>query len=801
MSTNYEVEKNQYLQGIDKTNAAIEKLLEYSHLDLATNAQLDKMREILEKNKQFKHKLESNEFEIAIVGLEKAGKSTFANALIENYVLPSAPERCTFTSTRLVSGSDRAIVEFYNESEFNDIFIEMLKELNYPNATTSHFKSMSVDDFDAFFENLNETNPALYKSHLGKTDEEIRDILKNKNKLTLTGQIKEFSGSQLNTDEFHSYIKGDTIRKPDGKETDTSKPRSVKRIEIESAQLKSMENAIIYDVPGFDSPTQLHMRQTEERLKSADVIILVTNVGRNPSIQGTSLNVITKNTDADGIELKDKLFVFGNQIDLVEREDDLDGNYNILLSDVQKYRLGEKKRVFRGAAKKYLVLDKNIIQDDEYSCKYDILSGIDEIRKALIQYYETERFEILKRKIDSNKTAIKKLFVELHNAHSDNLETNENSEYQKSVIILAERKAIEQRIRHNLKQFMHEKKQEIYRDKWLSQMVIDSIKSGNIFQHIDEETYNKVYINYDEGIREDVSFEKINSMIRKELHLIFLDKYVDLIKQITSYKCTETEQDILLTFTSAVAGNTHYSEQVKNLCSKFIQKSTVDVAHNDQRFTYLIERFSRLVFDIVLEFPIGNNDRMERFKKHQPDVIMLDHYYSKNQGRLTNEMLSQKTGVGNVKINLAQTGSKIMTYGLERIPELKLLNDIFHILPIVGGVKNTNELLEINQTQRANSKESVIQEINQDIDNLMNILIMAVIPAIDLEMAFVNSLDKQVKLILGAAEDNKHKNANLFNEFVSSAILETKKHELENISQYIELQKKKREILTEIQDF
>jgi hypothetical protein len=66
--------------------------------------------------------------------LEKAGKSTFANALIDNYVLPSAPERCTFTTTRLVSGSDKATVEFYTEIEFNKIFQEMLAELEYPAA-------------------------------------------------------------------------------------------------------------------------------------------------------------------------------------------------------------------------------------------------------------------------------------------------------------------------------------------------------------------------------------------------------------------------------------------------------------------------------------------------------------------------------------------------------------------------------------------------------------------------------------------------------------------------------------------
>ena len=299
----YELEKTILIKEIDRTSVLINKLIDNLDLELVNSKQMDKIKIYNEKNKKLKHKLESNEFEIAIVGLEKAGKSTFANALIDNYVLPSAPERCTFTTTRLVSGSDKATVEFYTETEFNKIFQEMLAELEYPAAESISFKDLDINEFESYFLNLEEKNNQLYKNHVGKTDQEILDILKSKLKLTLNGGKIEFHGEELNEDKFQFYIKGE--------KNDTSKPRSVKRIEIESSKLNQIETAIIYDVPGFDSPTKLHMRQTEERLKNADAIILVTNAGTNPSIQGTSLSVITKNTDSDGIALKDKLFVFG----------------------------------------------------------------------------------------------------------------------------------------------------------------------------------------------------------------------------------------------------------------------------------------------------------------------------------------------------------------------------------------------------------------------------------------------------------------------------------------------------------
>lgn len=44
-----------------------------------------------------------------------------------------------------------------------------------------------------------------------------------------------------------------------------------------------MKNAVIFDVPGFNSPTALHKQQTLSRMKSADVII-ITAKGDEPSI-------------------------------------------------------------------------------------------------------------------------------------------------------------------------------------------------------------------------------------------------------------------------------------------------------------------------------------------------------------------------------------------------------------------------------------------------------------------------------------------------------------------------------------
>ncbi len=71
---------------------------------------------------------------ICIVGLEKAGKSTFINALLGYELLPTASERCTQIRTvlkPLLENGDQqlfATVKFYNDQEFQILFEKMTKK-------------------------------------------------------------------------------------------------------------------------------------------------------------------------------------------------------------------------------------------------------------------------------------------------------------------------------------------------------------------------------------------------------------------------------------------------------------------------------------------------------------------------------------------------------------------------------------------------------------------------------------------------------------------------------------------------
>ena len=77
-------EREQYVKKLDAQISGMTALLDPKFQDIISDAKADEIRKLLNKAKSLRKKFANNEFEIAIIGLEKAGKSTFANALMGN---------------------------------------------------------------------------------------------------------------------------------------------------------------------------------------------------------------------------------------------------------------------------------------------------------------------------------------------------------------------------------------------------------------------------------------------------------------------------------------------------------------------------------------------------------------------------------------------------------------------------------------------------------------------------------------------------------------------------------------------
>ena len=301
-------------------------------------------------------KLRLREFSVAVVGLEKAGKSTLANALLNVVLLPEYTERCTYTTTEIRAGNDDiAEIYFFGKEKFEENFQRLLKDTGWTGEDT--FEEFDLRKFERYWSDVKTRNPALFQQHNGTTVEDIRMMASEREAITyLVGKPPEFLRIKDQTDyeQFHRYVTGISGYES-GHVLRTAEPYAVEKVIIKSTGLSDMQHIVLYDVPGFDSPTDLHKKQTENMLKSADAIILVTNVGDRPNLTGTQLDMLKKGQDEDGITLSDKVFVFGNKLDMAGNARLAEDNKAALIHDsVSKYALAKKERVICGSAKAYL---------------------------------------------------------------------------------------------------------------------------------------------------------------------------------------------------------------------------------------------------------------------------------------------------------------------------------------------------------------------------------------------------------------------------------------------------------------
>ena len=74
--------REETLERLSSEISCVQKLLDTKYSEVIEISYQQKLREILKKMTFFQEKLKNNTFEISIVGLEKSGKSTFANAFM-----------------------------------------------------------------------------------------------------------------------------------------------------------------------------------------------------------------------------------------------------------------------------------------------------------------------------------------------------------------------------------------------------------------------------------------------------------------------------------------------------------------------------------------------------------------------------------------------------------------------------------------------------------------------------------------------------------------------------------------------
>lgn len=610
---NFEEERNEYKNKVGKQKDAIANLLDLAeqHTGLFDLTMMKQLRVYQARCEKLYKKLEKNEFEIAIVGLEKAGKSTFGNALMENRILPDADERCTYTSTCIRYGQDRAVVKFFNSREMDEVLRGYLETLGVENVGAYTYQALSKSEYMSLFLKLDQKNQ---KDFTNNVHQDILNLLENKTEILANyiGQPDRiFEGEALYEEEFKAYIVSEKVAV------------AVKEVSIESSRLGKLQNAVIYDVPGFDSPTSMHLEQTKQRMKEADAIMLIASAER-PSLTAPALNMFREVVDEDNVSLSDKLFVFGNRADAANT---LAKNIQTLKSETQKWNLLSgvqlTERLIIGSAKAHLqklgLVDgdfciRKIEEDKEYKNAWSHGDGIEYAYEKLVEYNETERFPVIKKKIQRNNEELFEIFKELKEKYADgSLGIDYSAMLSETTALKASAKTIVQNDLEELRYTIVRKyRDELILSKRLQEEVSKLFDDEEKYV-ISEDDIHNAEIKIDDASG-SINVEKVEENIREEK---FNDIYNDFSKSafaVAQNDHAEYYDRIVDSFENAlgISKKSANYEKLHSVVCTFINKCK---KNTEDKFIYqsVIERFVRDVVEVLIRRPYTSEARLNKF--------------------------------------------------------------------------------------------------------------------------------------------------------------------------------------------
>lgn len=830
--TLYDEEKVEYSEKLEAQIKTLDNILNVNSCGLITPEVDSKLRELKEKAVNYKRKLDKNEFEIAIVGLEKAGKSTFANALMGNDILPSKEQRCTYTSTRICAGDDKATVRFFTRDEFNKKLRTQLSTLKIENAESYSFEALDLSAYERMFDKLDSQIRELYQSNI---NEDIRVCLEFKsNLLQYIGKPNmEFSGDQLTSDELKRFIE------------DPKYALAVKDISIYSSKLEKMPNAVIYDVPGFDSPTQIHRDQTVESMRRVDAIMLIASAFK-PSFTGPIVDLFSKNSDYDGVKFGSKMFVFANMAD---RATDLNHNIGVIRGDLSKYRIMSESnfdRIVSGSAYAFLEKEGKVtpVGAKEDLEKKGLDDGINQIFDKLKKYNETERFEILKQRINKIQTDLFEVFQKVSEEYSND---DNYSLHIESAKIGDELKRKRTDLIEKLEKYYN---RAIDENSGNNNPISDAVKE-QIIGKITKDQYGVTDQEYERfwahqkshGTTGAMTPENVESQLRDLKRTILFKEFSSGIINLAKEKHQSYDEgmvDIFLDELDVAQSNVNY-KTLKERVEKFISelKNTADELGY---YKSLIERFTIDLFEAMVNQVLGSAGRWNTFESEINgfkslsvyDETVKDEDTFKNQPLCNLILFQTKQRVGSyatkakydelfsvlkTAVNFIPGGALTKLLGKAALDpkvfdlvksQLSRLNKNSNESQVETMLKNATQKVTCEDsltygsyseyfTGKGNKdKDSIIADINTDIENLHDVLSTTVINAIRLEKAFLalqlGSLNNIKEALSGEQYDNFiNENITLLkmNEF---AHLEeeqqkriTKKRLLEDIKQMLKL--------------
>jgi small GTP-binding protein len=246
-------------------------------------------------------RLSHQNFTIALFGAFSAGKSSFANALLGEKVLPVSPNPTTASINRI-----RPVTGLHHH-ETADVQIKTEVQLLQDISHSLSFFDRNISSVEDAFKVI----PALLEETGGDAKEKIhlaflRAFYKGFN------EFKKVLGEEItvNLDEYRRYV------------ADEDKSCFVESIDLYYDCDVTRKGITLVDTPGADSINARHTGVAFEYIKNADAIIFVTYYN-HAFAKADREFLIQLGRVKDAFEL-DKMFFIVNAIDLAENEAEKD---------------------------------------------------------------------------------------------------------------------------------------------------------------------------------------------------------------------------------------------------------------------------------------------------------------------------------------------------------------------------------------------------------------------------------------------------------------------------------------------
>ncbi|HAT15596.1 MAG TPA: Dynamin family protein [Microcoleaceae bacterium UBA11344] len=640
-------------------------------------------------------RLRKREFRIAVVGLEKAGKSTFINAWLECDLLPAKGGRCTFTTTQIYSVENESEQRLEVQARTDEEFLNLLKELEKVGA----------------------------KEDL-KT---IRD-----NEITLQ-QVRREGNLTF------PFTRLEDIREPLKKYVaDEKYAHAVLEARLYTNKLAQAEGIVFYDVPGLDSGLAKHVDEAQEMLSDCDAVILVQ---RFTSLREKELEIIKFTELGDkNVTVADKLFVFLSRIDSIGSAEALKTHIEEASQDWLRRANLPSERIVYGSAGAYLILNglageqtkleigdaSNIqaqlkrltgIADGKIITKDG--TGIPEIKDKIFNYINTERVSILKKRCEASIDKIisnsEEIYITVSKKYPENPE---------------EAKLFEENNRRVLFTEWWNQKWEIIRadlQKYYEHSVVNKpleSSSANTFTQIEKfrERYLQIVEAEMKKLREE-TFKKKDTIFlansnpefdRMKANFAWRDSlYGDISKLLSSiaHQLALELKDEALKLVDYMTSLLWESNQVK---FRLIESSEeYFLAKLENSLSVLFLRFARPVAEALIRGPVNSDTRNKIIKSLGVDIEIVDNYYSGEEAAF-------------------KILKKYVKYGSDLLFNPELRQQVLGVAGVATAIDVSKDL--------KHSQEAVVFEVENDINAFEEYLRYAIFGASGFESYCIQEL-------------------------------------------------------------